>query len=59
MVCASFHSLGVPVFLAVMGLLDADWRVAVACRDARIYTVKARADTHTHRGEKAYGHIHR
>lgn len=32
----------VPAFLAVGGLFDADWRVAVACRGGRVYTVKVR-----------------
>lgn len=30
----------VPAFLAVGGLFDADWRLAVACRDGNIYTIK-------------------
>ncbi|CAM9926261.1 unnamed protein product [Ectocarpus sp. 6 AP-2014] len=30
----------VPAFLAVGGLFDSDWRLAVACRNGRIYTVK-------------------
>lgn len=32
---------GIPVFLAVAGIFDAEWRLAVACRNARIYTIKA------------------
>lgn len=30
----------VPAFLAVGGLFDADWRVAVACREGKVYTIK-------------------
>lgn len=30
----------VPAFLAVGGFLDADWRISVACREGRVYTVK-------------------
>eukprot|EP00903_Cladosiphon_okamuranus_P005978 g5900.t1 len=30
----------VPAFLAVGGLFDADWRLAVACRNGQIYTIK-------------------
>ncbi|CAM9236080.1 unnamed protein product, partial [Hapterophycus canaliculatus] len=30
----------VPAFIAVGGLFDADWRLAVACRNGRIYTIK-------------------
>ena len=33
----------VPAFLAVGGLFDADWRLAVACRSGQIYTIKVRA----------------
>lgn len=29
-----------PAFLAVEGLFDADWRIAVACRENKIHTVK-------------------
>lgn len=32
----------VPAFLAVGGLFDADWRLAVACRNGRIHTIKVR-----------------
>lgn len=31
-----------PAFLAVGGLFDADWRLAVACRNGKIYTIKVR-----------------
>lgn len=31
----------VPAFLAVDGLFDADWRIAVACRENKIHTIKA------------------
>lgn len=33
-----------PAFLAVGGFFDAEWRVLVACREGRVYTVKARDD---------------
>lgn len=34
----------VPAFLAVGGLFDADWRLAVACRNGNIYTIKVEQD---------------
>lgn len=34
----------VPAFLAPGGVFDAEWRVIVACREGRIYTVKVRMD---------------
>ena len=30
----------VPVFVASTGLLDVDYRIVVACRDGRVYTIK-------------------
>ena len=30
---------GVPVFMAVTGEFDTEWRIVVACRDAKLYTI--------------------
>ncbi|CAM9680067.1 unnamed protein product [Ascophyllum nodosum] len=39
-VSAQLPAGAVPAFLAVEGLFDADWRIAVACRERQIHTVK-------------------
>ena len=31
---------GVPVYMAVTGLYDVDYRIVVACRDGNVYTIK-------------------
>lgn len=37
----------VPAFLAVGGLFDADWRLAVACRNGKIYAIKVPRPNHS------------
>jgi len=32
---------GVPAMMCVSGLFDVEWRIVVACRDGRVYTVKS------------------
>lgn len=32
----------VPVFMAITGTLDVEYRIAVACRDNNVYTIKVR-----------------
>eukprot|EP00640_Fibrocapsa_japonica_P000784 CAMPEP_0113937780 /NCGR_PEP_ID=MMETSP1339-20121228/4326_1 /TAXON_ID=94617 /ORGANISM="Fibrocapsa japonica" /LENGTH=585 /DNA_ID=CAMNT_0000940679 /DNA_START=147 /DNA_END=1904 /DNA_ORIENTATION=- /assembly_acc=CAM_ASM_000762 len=32
---------GIPSMLAVTGLFDVEWRIVAACRDGKIYTIKA------------------
>lgn len=32
----------VPVFMAISGTLDVEYRIAVACRDNNVYTIKVR-----------------
>ncbi len=36
----------VPVFMAISGTLDVEYRITVACRDNNVYTVKV---SHPHR----------
>ena len=39
-VCKIALPSSVPVMLSVSGLFDVEWRVVVACRDGKLYTIK-------------------
>jgi len=40
-IIASVTLQGVPALMSVSGLFDVDWRIVVACRDGKVYTVKS------------------
>lgn len=40
MTSAQLPTGAVPAFLAIGGVFDSQWRLAVACRDGRIHTIK-------------------
>ena len=44
--CKISLSNSVPVMFSVTGLFDVEWKIVVACRDGKLYTIKGKLCAH-------------